>query len=444
MKYASTRNWIRFAVCAGVFTGCSPAAEEPQLATSATAVTVGGHLAGITDADFNAAQANFNQIETINDGVGPIFNDVSCGRCHSLGAIGGPGQQIERRFGKFVNGLFNSLASEGGSLRQLQSVGSFTGANGQHCNVPVEQEPADATVHVGRLTTSLFGLGLVDAMPDSFFTNLVAAEPAAVRGIVNHATITLPNPADASQTIGMTRVARFGWKADTAVLSDFAAGAYLNEMGITTQHCFKGTSITAFATESKPNGVAVPAGCDDLAPPAPAGVPAGTDDAVGPCAAGQTELQDDVQNFLTFMTFLAPAPRDLSDLISINAGAPIFNQIGCNGCHVTTTFTTPNPAPNGVPGGFSFNPFSDFAVHDMGTLGDQIGKDGDSVAVTRRMRTAPLWGIRFRNILLHDGRAADVPSAIRAHDGQGKAAATAFAALSATDQHNVVQFVRSL
>ncbi len=435
-----------FATCAMVFSGCSTGVtDDTELGSRESAVTLGGHLAGITDADFTAAQANFNQVETIDDGVGPIFNEFACGRCHTLGAIGGAGEQIERRFGKVVNGVFSTQSSGGGSLRQLQSLGAFTSASGASCNVAVEHEPTDATVHnVGRLTTALFGIGLVDAMPDTFFTSLVAAEPAAVRGIVNHAAITLPNPADASQNIGTVRVARFGWKADTSNLADFAAGAYLNEMGITTQHCFKGTSITAFATESKPNGVAVAPGCDDLAPPAPPGIPAGTDDAVGVCAANQTELQDDIQNFLTFMTFLAPLPRDLSDLISINAGAPVFNQIGCNGCHVTTTFRTPNPAPNGVPGNFAFNPFSDFAVHDMGTLGDQIGQDGDSVAVTRRMRTAPLWGIRFRNHLLHDGRAADVPSAVLAHDGQGKAAATAFGNLSPTDQHNVVQFVRSL
>ena len=448
MTCVLARNWkLMFALGAGALLGCSTAAlDDPDQASIAAAATaVGGHLAGITDANFATAQANFNQVETIDDGVGPIFNDVACGRCHSLGAIGGSGEQIERRFGKFVNGVFNSLAGEGGSLRQLQSVGSFTGAGGQACNVAVEHEPADATVHnVGRLTTPLFGLGLVDAMPDAFFRNLVAAEPAAVRGTVNTAAITLPNPADASQSIGTVRVARFGWKADTANLADFAAGAYLNEMGITTQHCFKGTSITAFTTESRPNGIAVPPGCDDLAPAAPAGIPAGTDDAVGVCASGQTELQGDIQNFLTFMTFLAPAPRDLSDTAAITAGAPVFNRIGCNGCHVTTTFTTPNPAPNGVPGGFAFNPFSDFAVHDMGALGDQIGKDGDSVARTRQMRTAALWGIRFRNHLLHDGRAADIPSAIAAHDGQGKAAATAFSKLSAADQHNVVQFVRSL
>jgi hypothetical protein len=66
---------------------------------------------------------------------------------------------------------------------------------------------------------------------------------------------------------------------------------------------------------------------------------------------------------------------------------------GCNGCHVTTTFNVTKNGRN-----FAFQPFSDFLTHDMGTLGDGIGNDGDSVAVTRRMRTAPLWGIRGRNI----------------------------------------------
>jgi CxxC motif-containing protein (DUF1111 family) len=73
-----------------------------------------------------------------------------------------------------------------------------------------------------------------------------------------------------------------------------------------------------------------------------------------------------------------------------------------------------------------------------------IGNEGDTVAVTRRMRTAPLWGIRFRNHLLHDGRTPDIATAIRAHDGQGLTSAQAFGRLNATDQHNLIQFVRSL
>jgi CxxC motif-containing protein (DUF1111 family) len=425
--------------------GCSlGAAGDPTTSTATASITLGGHLAGITDADFNAARDNFNLVEAIDDGVGPVFNEFACGRCHTNGATGGAGEQIERRFGRVSNGIFNNLTSEGGSLRQLKTLGTFVNGT-RTCTVPLEREPADATVrNVGRLTTPLFGLGLVDAMPDSFFTQLAAAEPSGVRGIVKTAAVLLPNPDDGAQRIGGVRVARFGWKADISNLPTFAADAYKNEMGITTQHCFAGQSITAFATESAPNGTPMPLGCDDLAPPAPAGVPAGTDDAVGPCSTGQTTIQEDVENFITFMTFLAPPERDLSDLVAVNAGAPVFNQVGCNGCHVTTTFRTPNPAPNGVPGGFAFNPFSDFLVHDMGALGDGIGNDGDTVAVTRRMRTAPLWGVRFRNHLLHDGRAADVPTAIAAHDGQGRAAALAFGQLSATDQHNLVQFVRSL
>jgi CxxC motif-containing protein (DUF1111 family) len=259
------------------------------------------------------------------------------------------------------------------------------------------------------------------------------------------------------------RVARFGWKGGVPTLLQFSADAYVNEMGITTQSCFRGTSLNAFAIEAAPNGVPVVDGCDDmaarqLAADNPGGLTATqwaqVDDAVGSCAGNRTEIQDDVFLFAVFMTALAPPPRDLSNQVAITRGDPLFTSTGCSGCHVRNTFRTPgNPAPldigNGeetvrVPGNFAFNPFSDFLVHDMGALGDQIGNSGDSVAVTRRMRTQPLWGIRFQNKLLHDGRCSDIACAIRAHDGQGAAARNAFNALSSDNQHNLTEFVRSL
>src|SRR4029078_10514805 len=128
-----------------------------------------------------------------------------------------------------------------------------------------------------------------------------ASEPAATRGIANIVTTVLPNDRDAGQRMAGQRVGRFGWKAGVPNLLQFAADAYLNEMGITTQSCFQGTSVTAFATESAANAIPVPAGCDDLAEPAPAGVPAGTDDAVGSCAGGITLIHKDIHNFKTFM-----------------------------------------------------------------------------------------------------------------------------------------------
>ena len=93
---------------------------------------------------------------------------------------------------------------------------------------------------------------------------------------------------------------------------------------------------------------------------------------------------------------------------------------------------------------FAFQPFSDFLVHDMGTLGDGIGNDGDSVAVTRRMRTAPLWGLRFRNLKLHDGRTSSIQSAITAHDGQGAAARNANTAATAAQRNDLILYLSSI
>src|SRR5262249_60222568 len=127
---------------------------------------------------------------------------------------------------------------------------------------------------------------------------------------------------------------------------------------ISTQSCFKGVSVTAFATESAPNGIPQPPGCDDLAEPAPPGVPAGTDDAVGSCAGGITLIQKDIDNFKRFMTNLAPPPRDLSNAGAIARGTPLYDQIGCANCHTRRTFTTPIQAPTCIRRTPTFQTFS--------------------------------------------------------------------------------------
>jgi CxxC motif-containing protein (DUF1111 family) len=436
-------------IAGGVGAGCAAQPgddddEEVTFSATEQAVTVAGDpLPGISAADFAEAKAAFVTVEGLDDGLGPIFNEKACGNCHTLGGIGGAGVQIERRFGRFDNGIFNSLANKGGSLRQLFTVGAFTGASGQSCNVPLEVEPSTATVHnVGRLTTPLFGAGLIDAIPDSVIAANASVQPSSIRGIVNKVKILLPNVPDATQSVGGTRVGRFGWKGGVPNLTQFSADAYLNEMGITTQHCIAGVSNLAFATESKPNGIAQPAGCDDRGPGGP-GVPAGVDDGVGSCAGGLTEIQDDVALFAKFMTFLAPAPRLPIDPNVNLAGGTAFNKAGCAGCHLLKDYVTPSHPANGVPGNFSFRPRSDFLLHDMGSLGDQIGNDGDSVARTRLMRTAPLWGLHHRTKLLHDGRASTIEQAIAAHDGQAAASRNAFNALSSAEKSAMLTAMKS-
>ena len=403
------------------------------------ALSLGDALPGTNASTFAAAKANFEGTETQSDGLGPIFNERSCSACHSVGATGGAGQNIERRYGTLTSGVFNGLASTGGSLRQLFGIGGFNPSPGLNCQSGSDANPAPgATIFAGRVTTPTLGAGLVELIPDATILAIAAAQPAAIRGVANFDTIHLT---DGPFVRGQSRVARFGWKAVHASVTDFAADAYLNEMGITTTSCAAGSVVNDFATENRANRAptnAVINGCPDDDKP---GI---DDDFAGEnnhCAGGLTAVQDDVANFAFFMRNSAAPPRGIDN--SNGRGLTEFNREGCNGCHVTTTFTV---SINGRSA--SFQPFSDFLTHDMGTLGDGIGNDGDSVATTRRMRTAPLWGVRFRNGLLHDARTSDKGTAIADHagggNGQGSAAAAAFAAATSAQRNDLLLFLSSL
>ena len=186
-------------------------------------------------------KANFALTETQQDGLGPIFNERSCSACHANGAIGGAGQQIERRYGTLTNGVFNGLASTGGSLRQLFGIGGFNPSPGVNCQSGTDDvNPAPgATIFAGRVTTPTFGLGLVELIPDGTHPGdrggSAGVDPRH-RGRQRRSS----SPA-ARFTRGQHHVARFGWKAVHASLADFAADAYLNEMGITTTSCDAGS-----------------------------------------------------------------------------------------------------------------------------------------------------------------------------------------------------------
>jgi len=439
-----------------VAAGCGGVIDE-QLDRSQEAL-LGGTLPGTDPAAFADASAAFATSENASDGLGPIFNERGCGTCHQNGALGGAGQQVEARYGRLTNGLFDGMESTGGSLRQLFGIGGFN-IGGLNCNSGTDANPAPgATIFAGRLTTPLFGLGLVDSLPDSRFDTLASREAAGIRGLVNRVRIVLPNPLDPAQTTGGTRVGRFGWKAGVSTLAQFSGDAYLNEMGITTTSCIRGQANSAFATENRANRAgtnAVINGCpDDVLP--------GTDEdfaeETNNCTTDEdgnpevvNELQDDVGFFTFFMAHLAPPPRTAVNPGSAEArGQTLFNSasLQCSGCHRSDSDVFVSTSAGGVPSGIVFAPFSDFLLHDMGTLGDGIGNTGDSVAVTRRMRTAPLWGLRSRNKLLHDGRTTDRTAAILAHNGgvngQGTGAANAFSALSPAQKSDLLSFLNTL
>jgi CxxC motif-containing protein (DUF1111 family) len=146
---------------------------------------------------------------------------------------------------------------------------------------------------------------------------------------------------------------------------------------------------------------------------------------------------DDVDAFADFMQLLAPAPRATPPASPL--GEQLFASTGCASCHVPTLTT--GPSPIAALANKTFHPYSDFLIHDMGTLGDGITQGN---ATGPLMRTAPLWGVRFQQTLLHDGRATTVRAAILAHEGQGASARTAFQALNATQQQALLSFIATL
>jgi CxxC motif-containing protein (DUF1111 family) len=349
---------------------------------------------------FTAGKAAFSTVDGVADGLGPVFNDVSCVACHSSPAVGGGSTLVETRFGRMANGQFDPMTEFGGSLIQKQGIGLYNGVN-----FVGEVVPHAATIVAGRRTTPLFGLGLVGAVPDQTFERLANLEQQYTPDTAGRVSMVT------DQATGEQIVGRFGWKCQQGSLFSFAGDAYLNEMGITTP---------LFPNENCPQG-----NCALLeANPAPNN-PNEPDN-------------DDLAAFTDFMTFLAPPPS-VALTSAAKSGAKTFVSIGCVNCHFPALQTSSSSiaALNSV----TFFPYSDFLLHDMGSLGDGIAQGS---AGQREMRTAPLWGVRVMTSFLHDGRAASLSAAILAHDGQGRSARNQFANLKKSDQANLIAFLNSL
>ena len=382
-----------------------------SLAGSPSRSELGKSLDGLGMAErklFRAGQEAFAEAEDAGDGLGPIFNNVSCVACHLTPVIGGSSPINETRAQR-VDGSGAHFEFDGGSLFQSDAI---------HPNCR-EVVPPRANAVAPRQTTPLFGLGLVEAIPDAQIQDY-AAEQARTSPLQAGRVNLVSDVASG----GRTRVGRFGWKNQQATLLSFSADAYLNEMGITS---------TLLPVENAPNGdLAKLARCDRVADP--------------------EDTENDIALFADFMRLLAPPPGDngcsraghrhrssrgrrgasLSE-----RGERVFEQVGCAVCH-HAGFTAQSPIES--IDGESVDAFSDFLLHDVGT-GDGIVQGG---AEANELRTAPLWGLSESAPYLHDGSAPTVREAIRRHANQGAAAQAAFRALSGADQQALLAFLNSL
>jgi CxxC motif-containing protein (DUF1111 family) len=349
----------------------------------------------------------FDERETPEDGLGPVYNDLGCGSCHQNPESGGISQIRELRAGH-LDAAGNFVNPPGGqSLIQLRALAA-----------PIQERLDVAPLeNIRALRTSLnvIGDGFIEAIANGTITAIRDGQPAAMRGTLINVPVIEAN--------GSLRVGRFGWKNQHASLVSFSGDAYLNEMGITNP--FDGTGGMV---ENNSLGRSV-AAFDE--------VPEPEDDGA------------DVEAFANFMR-ATRAPGRGPITAAAQAGQTLFNQISCNVCHTPSIVTAPagtviNGGAFTVPavlGDERIRPFGDFLLHNIGT-GDGIVQNGG--AATRNMlRTPPLWGVRTRPELMHDGLSFTFNEAIQRHAGQATSSRNAFNALTADQKSQVVAFLKSL
>jgi CxxC motif-containing protein (DUF1111 family) len=360
----------------------------------------------IPQAEFDAARATFEEVETIADGLGPVFNHSSCVACHGNPVTGGISQVTELRAGQLVNGNF--VDHPGGSL-----------INDQALNPAIQEHilGTQFTERTFRTSLNTLGDGFVEAIANGTFTTIRNSQPAGFQGTIINVPVV--------EAGGALRIARFGWKNQHASLLSFAGDAYLNEMGITNRV----NGFNNFAQENTSNGNSV-AAFDTVADPEDDG--------------------DDVEAFAQFMRATKAPPRGPINA-SVQAGSTLFDQISCNMCHTRNITTAPpGTSINGgaltvsaALGNKTIHPFGDFMLHDVGT-GDGIVQNGGQ-ATRNMVRTAPLWGVRTRDRLMHDGQSLTFTDAILRHGGVGGTfAANNFRNLNATQKQQVIDFLGSL
>lgn len=359
-------------------------------------------LAGLTIAErqaFAEGARVFARRYTVAEGLGPVFNDDSCAGCHRGG--GGSPRRVTR-IGRLADGRFDDLAELGGSLLQARGIGAVPTEEGTW-EFLGETVPDDATIVVPRRSQPLFGLGLVDAVPEATLQAIADEQAAADPGTAGRVARFF-DPAAGGEVVG-----RFGWKAQVPSLRAFSGDALLNELGITSP---------GFRDEVCPQGH-----CAALAfNPAPALNDDGRD---------ATAIAD-------FMTMLAPPARG-PVTEAVQRGEEVFHALGCATCHRPSLTTGDHPIR--ALARVTFQPYSDFLLHDMGRLGDGIAQGAAGAA---EMRTAPLWGLANETRFLHDGSADSVEEAITRHAGQAREARQRFTALATDARDALLAFLGSL
>jgi CxxC motif-containing protein (DUF1111 family) len=359
------------------------------------------------------------------DGLGPVFNATSCKACHNQGGVGGGGDENHNvttfivdakspkekaREGVVHTGFVSNEFQE--TLQQVHpdlpartrlSLTDLMTISGRHCT----PTPFPPGVHISqRNTPALFGAKLIDEIPER---DIIANERKERMRWGLAPSDNEIAPVGRAHRLADGHIGRFGWKAQTASLSEFVQNACANELGLSNPGHPQPTPL------SKPGYQ-----------------PVGMDLTLDQC------------NQLTAFVASLPKPKEVAaaDSTMAHNGKQVFMEVGCANCHTPTLGSV-----DGI--------YSDLLLHRMGeplqgggSYGQPPPEDPNSKPhegpLADEWRTPPLWGVADSAPYLHDGRARTLQEAIQFHGGQAARTAQRFAQLPAPRQTELIAFLKTL
>ena len=372
-----------------------PAPDENQL--------LDGPIKGLNTAEqaqFLKGDEAFNEVFTIEKGLGPIFIANQCASCHPGDGKGSPFVKF-RRFGQ-SDTLGNQFLDYGGPQLQHNAIPGYK----------AEQLPSGAT-YSDLIAPAVSGLGFLDAVTDADLIAISDPNDADGDGISGRPHWNRIPDYIKIRTNSISRngkyISRFGKKGGAYDLLHQTTAAYNQDMGVTSLY----EPIDPYS------GL-------ELDPEV------------------STQTVNDVVFYLK--TLKAPIPRNQENP-DVLIGKQIFSRIKCASCH--TPKLTTGFSPIEVIAYKDFYPYTDLLLHDMGSGLDDRYTEG--FALTSEWRTPALWGLGLSKdaqggfyFLMHDGRATSIEEAILLHGGEAEQSKTNYTLLSIAEKVQLIKFLESL
>lgn len=372
--------------------------------------------------------------------LGPLFNALSCDRCHERDGRGQPPYKPEELSESLVFHL--SVAGNDGPSApdpvygdQLQIYGIDGTAGEGIVEVRYDEisgEYADGGTYTlmkpeyrfknlaygplhpdirysPRIAPVNYGLGLLESIPEDAILANADPDDRNQDGISGR-----PNRVEEIRS-GHMMLGRFGWKANQPTIEQQIARAFSADLGITSSLYPESGAVLRHAGMSAP---------------------------------GNSELgEEDFRTVISYIRLLGvPRQRNWDNPV-VERGRMLFLRAGCDRCHSTKFQTGPQAAFPELALQ-TIHPYTDLLLHDMGE-GLADGRP-DGLAGGREWRTPPLWGIGLVKIVsghtrfLHDGRARNIEEAILWHGGEGAMAQELYRRLKKDDRAALLAFLESL